>query len=279
MERERINNQKPTMKVAWQSLTTQPHRFLLNPLNNNVNGVFTMNTTVSNQTATLAEFLKTDTALECLDNINDQLDNINTTNIMLNDAIDWAQDLISCSNNDEDAVLHEIEATAQCFQNIADQLHRLKFSYFEASGAIKRATNAIETFISMPTEANRLMLVQETEQLAYLNIPMPSALRLKLKPFITKKKYHNKFNFSSLNHIAQWHVATIDEPATEAKHTIVKHGGLYFVTMSVPGVLIKYIGRKTHIHTIKATDESHARELAAPIIDFWLSSFKQNTAA
>lgn len=244
------------------------------PINHETDGDIAMNTIQADQTATFAEFLETEAAQNFLYSAESDLE-VNAADILNNGGVDWALDLISDHGSEDDA-LYAIEEAATGLVGAAYELRRLIATRLEQTGAIDRASKAVEAFVSAPTEANRLELVQVSEVLRYHDIPMPRALKGKLRPYVTKRSLQGRINFGTVFAIAEYYLATKDAPKQEAISAIVERDGSYFVTLTVPADLVEIYKVKTLIQSFKDDDAAHAQERAKRILDCWLGSFKES---
>lgn len=114
-------------------------------------------------------------------------------------------DLIStlaCDSADDD-LLYCVEELADKLSDAAATLRGLIAVYFAHRGAILQATNAVEAFLATPTDVNLLALVKASEALDGHPIPMPRALKARIRPFVAKRWMRDRLNFGSLHYIAK----------------------------------------------------------------------------
>lgn len=158
------------------------------------------NTTAQALAATFAEFLALPDGDGEINGIHWEL--ADSGIVFPEDAEDLMYTL--ASDRTDENLLHSVGELADKLADASASLCRFIAAYVEQRGAIKLAVDAVEAFTSAPTEANRLALVQASEALdGYYFIPMPRALKGKLRPFVTSRMFKSRINFGSLHWIAK----------------------------------------------------------------------------
>ena len=117
-------------------------------------------------------------------------------------AVEWIEGMLAEKSDGE--VLREIDDIADNLEGVVTDLREFMKEYFKHSGAVMFATEAVETFVAEPNEANRLALVQASEALdGYHFITMSRELRGRLRPFVISRRLKSRIDFGSLHRIAK----------------------------------------------------------------------------